>query len=97
MVRTWVSGNQNTAVVDKLRQEISDLEVKRDLLMDSRKAMLFQWASNTLKSGNRVNDKLSSEISEIIAEYDSITQTIFDREVLLTERLEEQAKFDSLG
>jgi len=97
MVRTWVSGNQNTAVVDKLRQEISDLEVKRDLLMDSRKVMLFQWASSTLKSGNRVNDKLLNEISEIIAEYDSITQTIFDREVLLTERLEEQAKFDSLG
>jgi hypothetical protein len=97
MVRTWVSGNQNTAVVDKLREEVSELEAKRDGLINSHKAKIFQWASNILKNGNRPNDKLLEEVSEIIAEYDSINQTIFDKEVLLTERLEEQAKFDSLG
>ena len=30
-------------------------------------------------------------------EYVSITQTLFDKEVLLSERMDEQAKFDSLG
>lgn len=97
MVRTWVSGNQNNAAADKLREEISNLEAKRDALIDSHKSILFQWASSTLKNGNRVSDKLSNEVREIIAEYDSINQTIFDKEVLLSERLDEQAKFDSLG
>jgi hypothetical protein len=85
--------------VDKLRREISDLEAKRDALIDSQKAKLFQWASGTMKNGNLgdSSNKLSKEVREILAEYDSINQTIFDKEVLLSERLDEQAKFDSLG
>ena len=97
MVRTWVSGNQNTAAADKLRREISELEAKRDALIESHKGLLFQWASSILKKGNRVSDTLAKQANEIIAEYDSINQTIFDKEVLLSERLDEQAKFDSLG
>jgi hypothetical protein len=97
MVKTWVSGNQNTAVVDKLRLEISDLEAKRDALVDSSKSKLFRWASSALRKGTMKEPNLTSEVAEIIAEYDSINQTIFDKEVLLSERLDEQAKFDSLG
>jgi hypothetical protein len=97
MVRTWVSGNSNTVVVDKLRQEISDLEAKRDALLASHKAKIFQWASRTLKNGSVEATNLTKEVTEVIAEYDSITQILFDKEVLLSERLDEQAKFDSLG
>ena len=99
MVRTWVSGNQNTAVVDRLRSELSALEAKRDALIDSHKAKLFQWASTVVKNGTLgdATNKLPIEVREILAEYDSINQTIFDKEVLLSERLDEQAKFDSLG
>ena len=50
MVRTWVSGGQNTEVVDRLRKEIADLEAKRDKLVDSNKSKLFQWASPALKT-----------------------------------------------
>ncbi len=96
MVRTWVSGSSNSAVVDKLRQEILDLEAKRDAIIDSHKAKIFQWASRVLKNGNFATN-LSKEVAEVIAEYDSINQTLFDKEVLLSERLDEQAKFDSLG
>jgi len=97
MVRTWVSGGQNSEVVDKLRQEISNLEAKRDSLVDSNRSKIFQWASSVVRNGYTRGANLSNDIIEIIAEYDSINQTIFDKEVLLSERLDEQAKFDSLG
>jgi hypothetical protein len=99
VVRTWVSGNQNSTVVDRLRNEISELEGKRDALIDAHKEKLFQWASYSVKAGNLgdASNKLSKEVREILAEYDSINQTLFDKEVLLSERLDEQAKFDSLG
>jgi len=98
MVRTWVSGNSNSAVVDKLRQEITELEAKRDALIEAHKAKIFQWTSKVLKNANLGKaSNLTSEVTEVIAEYDSITQTLFDKEVLLSERLDEQAKFDSLG
>jgi hypothetical protein len=97
MVRTWVSGGQNTEVVDRLRREIADLEARRDKLVDSNKSKLFQWASRALKGDNIPAGNLTKEIREILAEYESITQELFDKEVLLSERMDEQAKFDSLG
>jgi len=97
MVRTWVSGGQNSEVLDKLRQEIADLEIKRDKLVDSGKSKIFQWASRVLKTGSIPEGNLTKEVREIILEYESITQTLFDKEVLLSERMDEQAKFDSLG
>jgi hypothetical protein len=97
MVRTWVSGGQNSEVLDKLRQEIADLETKRDKLVDSNKSKLFQWALHVLKTGNIPEGNLTREVKETMLEYETITQTLFDREVLLSERLDEQAKFDSLG
>ena len=97
MVRTWVSGGQNTEVVDRLRREIVDLEARRDNLVDSKKSKLFQWASNVLKTERIPAGNLTKEIKEIMAEYESITQELFDKEVLLSERMDEQAKFDSLG
>jgi hypothetical protein len=97
MVRTWVSGGQNTEVVDRLRKEIADLEAKRDKLVDSNKSKLFQWASHMLKTDSIPDGKLTKEIKEIMAEYESITLELFDKEVLLSERMDEQAKFDSLG
>ena len=92
-----MSGGQNSEVVDKLRQEISDLEAKRDSLVDFNKSKIFQWASSALRNANTREANLADDVMEIIAEYDSINQTIFDKEVLLSERLDEQAKFDSLG
>jgi len=97
MVRTWVSGGQNTEVVDRLRMEIADLEARRDKLVDSKKSKLFQWASSVLKTERIPAGNLTKEIKEIMAEYESITQELFDKEVLLSERMDEQAKFDSLG
>ena len=97
MVRTWVSGGQNSEVLDKLQQEITDLEIKRDKLVDSNKLKLFQWASHVLKTGNILEGNLTKEDREMMVEYESITQTLFDKEVLLSERMDEQAKFDSLG
>ena len=97
MVRTWVSGGQSTEVVDRLRREIADLENRRDKLVDAHKFKLFQWASRALKSNGIPQGNLTKEISEVMAEYESITQNLFDKEVLLSERMDEQAKFDSLG
>lgn len=97
MVRTWVSGGQNSEVVDKLRKEIAALEAQLDKLIELNKAKVFQWASNTTRAGKIPDGNLTKEVKEIISEYDSITQTLFDKEVLLSERMDEQAKFDSLG
>lgn len=97
MVRTWVSGGQNSEVVDRLQKEISSLESERDKLIDANKSKIFQWASGVLKAGKVPDGNLTREVREIMSEYESITQTLFDREVLLSERTDEQAKFDSLG
>jgi len=97
MVRTWVSGGQNTEVVDKLRREIAALEADRDKLIDTNKSKIFQWASSALRAGRIPDGNLTKDIREVISEYESITQTLFDKEVLLSERMDEQAKFDSLG
>jgi hypothetical protein len=97
MVRTWVSGGQNTEVVDKLKREIVALEAERDKLVDSNKAKVYQWVSQTIRAGSIPDGNLTKEVNEIISEYESIIQTLFDKEVLLSERMDEQAKFDSLG
>jgi hypothetical protein len=97
MVRTWVSGGQNSEVVDRLRKEISSLEVDRDKLIDLNKIKVFQWISSALRAGRIPDGNLTKEIREIISEYESVTQSLFDKEVLLSERMDEQAKFDSLG
>jgi hypothetical protein len=105
LVKTWVSGGQSSELVEKLRREISELEEKREKLMEAQKSKIFEWASSLVRSrkdlgessSSNNNIKLTSEIREILAEYDSITQTIFDKEVLLSERQDAQAKFDSLG
>jgi phage-related tail protein len=97
MVRTWVSGGQNSEVVDRLRKEIADLEAERDKLIEANKSKVFQWASSTIRASAIPNGNLTKEVKEVLSEYDSITQTLFDKEVLLSERMDEQAKFDSLG
>jgi hypothetical protein len=97
MVRTWVSGGQNSEVVERLQREIATLEADRDKLIDSNKSKVFQWVSGALKTGAIPDGKLTKEVREVISEYESIMQTLFDKEVLLSERLDEQAKFDSLG
>jgi hypothetical protein len=97
MVRTWVSGGQNSEVVDKLRRDIATLETERDKLIDGNKAKIFQWVSGALRAGKIPEGNLTKEVRETISEYESITQTLFDKEVLLSERMDEQTKFDSLG
>lgn len=97
MVRTWVSGGQNSEVVDRLEKEISRLEAERDKLVDGNNSKIFQWVSAALKAGQIPEGNLTNQVREVISEYESITQTLFDKEVLLSERMDERAKFDSLG
>jgi len=97
MVRTWVSGGQSSEVVDRLRKEIATLEAERDKLIDASKSKVFQWVSRSIKTGSIPEGNLTKEVKQIISEYESITQTLFDKEVLLSERMDEQTKFDSLG
>jgi hypothetical protein len=94
MVRTWVSGGESSEAIDKIRAELAELEKKRDALIDANKSKIFEWATRAVKGDPSA---LSSEVKEILAEYDSLRQIIFDKEVLLSERLDAQAKFDSLG
>ncbi len=69
MVRTWVSGGQNTEVVDKLKREIVALEAERDKLVDSNKAKVYQWVSQTIRAGSIPDGNLTKEVNEIISEY----------------------------
>jgi outer membrane murein-binding lipoprotein Lpp len=96
LVRTWVSGGRSSDVIDKLRREIEELEAKKDKLMDENKPTVFEWTSRMMRSA-KVNDELTRKVGEIVAEFDSITQEIVEKEVTLSERLDEQTKLDSLG
>ena len=104
MTKSWVSGGKNTEMLDELRQEVSDLEARRDAMMERRKRAVFDWCSfvfNSDKAPSTVDDLLrhpmSEGMKEITLEYESLNLQIMEKQVRLNEKLDEQAKYDSLG
>ncbi len=104
MTKSWVSGGRSVDLIEKLRNELSDLEAKRDELVEKNKRILFDWASFALNSKSRPQDpeflwnhSITQEIREVIAKYETINQTIMEKQALLNDRLDQQAKIDSLG
>ncbi len=104
MTKSWVSGGRSADLVTKLRQEISDLEQRRDELVERNKGKVFDWCSFVFNSRNSPRDleslrnhPLSQEINEIAVSYEHLIQSIMDKQILLNEKLDEQAKADSLG
>lgn len=104
MTKSWVSGGKSTEVIEKLRHEISDLEGKRDALVERKKKMVFEWSSFVFNFDNvpkSVEDLLRHPLSEgvkdVLLEYESLNRQIMDKQVRLNEKLDDQAKFDSLG
>ena len=104
MTKSWVSGGKNVDLADRLRREIAELETARDELVEKNKKAVFEWASFILNSGNAPRDAdgirahpLTQDVRDVLARYELLNQQIMDKQVSLNEKLDEQAKFDSLG
>lgn len=104
MTKSWVSGGKSSEATERLRKEIVELEEKRDALLEKNKRKVFEWASYVLSSpraprdieGLR-HDTNAEELREAVAMYDLLSQQILDKEASLAEKLDEQARYDSLG
>jgi hypothetical protein len=104
MTKSWMSGGKSAEAVEKLRVQLSQLETRRDELVERNKRKVFDWGSYVLNSA-RVpknladlrNDIATQEVREIIAVYELLNQEIMDKEASLGEKLDEQARYDSLG
>jgi hypothetical protein len=104
MTKSWASGEKGTEAIDKLRLQVTELEAKRDELVEKNKRRVFEWASFVLTSSaapstlRDLRDYLgSSDVKEVLAIYELLNQQILDKEALLNEKLDEQARYDSLG
>lgn len=104
MNKSWVSGDRSTEGIEKLRVQISQLEARRDELLEKNKRKVFDWGWYVLNSANAPkslgelrSDVASEEAKEIIAVYELLNQEIMEKESLLGEKLDEQARYDSLG
>ena len=104
MTKSWVSGGRNIDLTERLRREIGDLEAARDELIEKNKKSVFEWSSFILNSRNAPRDMegirdhaLTRDVGDVLARYESLNQQIMDKQVSLNEKLDEQAKFDSLG
>ena len=104
MTKSWASGEKGTEAIDKLRAEISELERKQDELVRRSERRVFDWASFALGSRaapSSVKDlrdhPASQEIREVLAVYDQLNQQMLDKQAVLNEKLDEQARSDSLG
>ena len=104
MNKSWKSGGKSSEAIDKLRTQLSQLETRRDELVEKNKLKVFDWSSYVLNSvrapkslADLRGDIASQEMKEIIAVYDLLNQEILDKEASLGEKLDEQARYDSLG
>jgi hypothetical protein len=104
MTKSWVSGGKSAEAIEKLRLQLSQLETRRDELMDKNRRKVFDWVSYVFGSSKAPrnladlrNDNSSQEVKEIIALYELLNQEIMDKEASLGEKLDEQARYDSLG
>ena len=48
-------------------------------------------------SWSLLDSSFDSEIKEVVGEYESLNDAIVEKQMLLTERMNEQTKMDSLG
>jgi phage host-nuclease inhibitor protein Gam len=104
MTKSWASGAKGTEAIDKLRLQVTDLENRRDELVEKNKRRVFEWGSFILGSAaappttREVRDHPASlEVKEAIAMFDLLNQQILDKQALLNEKLDEQARSDSLA
>jgi len=104
MTKSWASGGKGTEAIDKLRLQVTELETRRDELVEKNKRQVLDWSSFVLSS-NAVPPSVrelrdhptSQDIKEIVAIYEMLNQQILDKQSLLNEKLDEQARYDSLG
>jgi predicted secreted protein len=104
LTKSWVSGGRSGELIERLRTEISELEAERDEFVEKNKRVVFDWTSFALSSKSKQKDPdflwnhtATLEIREVIMNYESINQTILGKQALLNEKLNEQAKLDSLA
>jgi hypothetical protein len=104
MTKSWVSGGKNVDLAERLRREITELETARDELMEKNKKNVFEWSSFILNSKNAPRELdairghvLTLDVVDVLARYEQFNREIMDKQVMLNEKLDEQAKFDSLG
>jgi hypothetical protein len=104
MTKSWASGGKGTEAIDKLRVQVTELETRRDELVENNKRRVFDWSSFVLSSNvvpptmRELRDHpTSQDVKEILAIYDMLNQQILDKQALLNEKLDEQARYDSLG
>ena len=104
MTKSWVSGGKSAEAIEKLRSQVAELEAKREALLQKDKRKVFDWASYVLNSPGAPKDTeglrrdaYGLEMREIIALYELLSQEIMDKEASLAEKLDEQARYDSLG
>jgi hypothetical protein len=104
MNKSWMSGDKSSEGIEKLRAQIAQLEARRDDLLEKNKRKVFDWGwyvLNSVKAPKNLdelrNDAVSQEAKEVIAVYEQLNQEILEKESLLGEKLDEQARYDSLG
>lgn len=104
MNKSWMTGGKSAEGIEKLRRQIADLEERREALLQKHRRKVFDWASYALGSPAAPKDlellrsgAEGREVKEIVAVYELLNQEIMDKEALLNEKLDEQARYDSLG
>ncbi|MGA2663852.1 MAG: hypothetical protein ABSF83_02810 [Nitrososphaerales archaeon] len=104
MTKSWASGAKGTEAIDKLRSQIEELEARRDEVVEKNKRGVFEWGVFVLGSSTAPptlrevrEHEASKEVKEALALYDLLNQQILDKQALLNEKLDEQARYDSLG
>lgn len=104
MTKSWVSGGKSADLAEKLRVEIDGLEAARADLVEKNKRAVFEWSSFIVNSRNAPREidairahPLTEEVRDVLARYELLNQQIMDKQVALNEKLDEQAKLDSLG
>ena len=104
MNKSWVSGSKSDESIERLRAQIAELERRRDDLLEKNKRKVFEWASYILNSpiapkglDSIRQEENSRETREVVAVYELLSQEILDNEASLGEKLDEKARYDSLG
>ena len=104
MTKSWISGGKNTETIDRLRSQVTEMEARRDELVEKNKRRVFDWGSFILSSnavpptlGELRDHPASQDIKEVLALYELLNQQILDKQAALNEKLDEQARYDSLG
>jgi hypothetical protein len=104
MNKSWMSGGKSEEAIEKLRLQLSQLEVKRGELVEKNQRKIFDWTSYVLNSAlapknldDLRKDVSTQEVKDVIAVYEQLNQEILDKEASLNEKLDDQARYDSLG